>query len=474
MLARFRESICRPMDQRFFDEDELLEIFDYAGDVNDDYLRLEALLCAAHFFPNSEEFRERKAVYYSQCGEDLRDRYLDDNTDARGMIWDLLRLHRSIDESVSVKDTFAEIDKIVDRYDDFTDEEIIQLIDLVSVFGNVRWIKDNLPKLRVKAGYLNILLFEIAVMADLNNEAEFSVSMLEELTELEPYNAYYWMMLAKEYTEVDRLDDAQSAIDYSLAINPDDPQASLIKARLLYATDENDSGIVSLLERLIKHDESNIEAVKFLAAVYNSRNRQLDAERTLRNFMARHPQEVLNIVPDLVMYLPPDTDKLLDQFYVCNDDNSKLLWITWSQQLLSIGMSDLSNKVIEAYERNSGSRVDTIATIEKLFKDERYGEALVALGGYLEDKDNIAGELPSLAIIHLISMLKLGEYEKACSFCLFIENTTSIEQNHALGRRIEYLGMSKIVKIVMKQLRDGNFDKEYWKNFDPLNLWNTD
>lgn len=469
MLARFRESIRRPMEQRFFDEDELLEIFDYAGDVNDDYLRLEALLCAAHFYPDSEDFRERKAVYYSQWGDDLRNKCLDDNSEANGMIWDLLRLRSQYDGSY--EKTISEIEKIVDRYDDFTDEETIQLIDIVSALGQIGWIKKNLPKLRVKAGYLNILLFEIAVAADLNGDAYFSVAMLEELTEIEPYNAYYWMMLAKEYAEVDRQEDAQSAIGYSLAINPYDPQALLIKARLLFTNGTDYDEIINLLENASNQDGDNIEVVKFLATVYNSCNRTQDAADVLHNFLSRHPSEVLNIIPDLVMYLPDDTDELLDTFYRYNDDNSKLLWITWSSQLRANGMTELSNKVIEAYQRNSGVSIDSLSIIERYFKEKKYEDALITLGNYLDNQDSIKGELPTMAIIHLVSMVKLGEYEKAYSFCRFLESSTSMEKCQSLAQRIEYLGMSNIVKFVESQLESGNFDKEYWKHFDPLELW---
>ena len=36
LYRRFRESLSKPVLERFFDEDELVEIYDYAGDLNDD------------------------------------------------------------------------------------------------------------------------------------------------------------------------------------------------------------------------------------------------------------------------------------------------------------------------------------------------------------------------------------------------------------------------------------------------------
>ena len=53
LYNRFKLSLSRPVTERFFDEDELVEIYDYAGDVSDDYVQLEALFCGARLYPES-------------------------------------------------------------------------------------------------------------------------------------------------------------------------------------------------------------------------------------------------------------------------------------------------------------------------------------------------------------------------------------------------------------------------------------
>ena len=62
VLARFRQQLGKPLSERFFDEDFLLDVFDYAGDIQDDYLRMEAMMCLARFYPDSELFQ---AVSYT-------------------------------------------------------------------------------------------------------------------------------------------------------------------------------------------------------------------------------------------------------------------------------------------------------------------------------------------------------------------------------------------------------------------------
>ena len=50
LSRRFRESLSKPITERFFDEDELVEIFDYAGDIDDAYARVLCCLCGDERF----------------------------------------------------------------------------------------------------------------------------------------------------------------------------------------------------------------------------------------------------------------------------------------------------------------------------------------------------------------------------------------------------------------------------------------
>ena len=51
LYNKFKASLCQPVAERFFDEDELVELYDYAGDINDDYVQMEVLFCGARLYP---------------------------------------------------------------------------------------------------------------------------------------------------------------------------------------------------------------------------------------------------------------------------------------------------------------------------------------------------------------------------------------------------------------------------------------
>ena len=54
MLSRFIAALAKGGDDCWFDEDELVQIFDYAGDTGNDYVRAEVLMWGARYFPDSK------------------------------------------------------------------------------------------------------------------------------------------------------------------------------------------------------------------------------------------------------------------------------------------------------------------------------------------------------------------------------------------------------------------------------------
>lgn len=63
LRERFRSELGLPPAQRYYSEDELIDIFDNSGDAGDDYLRTEALLLGARLYPDSQALLERRAIF---------------------------------------------------------------------------------------------------------------------------------------------------------------------------------------------------------------------------------------------------------------------------------------------------------------------------------------------------------------------------------------------------------------------------
>lgn len=235
------------MAERFFDEDELVDLFDFAGDMADDYLKMEVLMCGARLYPDSSLLKERRAIFYSFISDDAASKFLQDNPQENAPLWEIMRLRSRAPKGHDAERELAYLLGGMDRMDD---EEVIQFVELASQLGAYDWLIANEATVRSKAEYAPIFLYEMAVVSELNHNYEKAVAYLEELTESEPFNAYYWFMIAQDYEMLDKRDKAIAALDYSLAINPDSKEALQLRARMLLSDDSTRNEGEDLLREL--------------------------------------------------------------------------------------------------------------------------------------------------------------------------------------------------------------------------------
>ncbi len=483
LLDRFRSSLSLPMSERFFDEDDLIEVFDYAGDLNDDFLRVEALLCGARYYPDSEELLVRRGIFFSQYSDDARAQFLAHNAAHGNMILEVLKLRNNPPEGEEAQ---SALKSLLDAHDSLTDEEVIQFVDLCSSLGQYQWLKEHLDTMRKKSQYLNVLLYEVGVVAEMNRDYAYAAKMLEELTEQEPFNSYYWMLLARQYAQLEDGEKALSAIDYSLAINPQAYSSMLVKARLLYSMQKPLDEVLTLARKAIAESDNDPECVKFLAQVYHNEGQDdmavqvildaLDLDSTTSTedeeseAMAER-QRILEYIPELLAYHPDNLPELLDRFYAANEDNSQIMWMSWAQQLALQGHSGVAREVISCFERNSGVSVPSVFNIEDAFMRKDFGNAIESLHEYLTNIDGAEADFPSVHTMHIISLVKIGEIARALSLCDFISQNIFIQAYSSISNRLEYMGMQQIANEI-KSLILARKPAEFWDTYDPLGFWN--
>lgn len=483
LLGRFKKSLGRPLSERFFDEDDLIEIFDYAGDINDDYLRMEALMVGARFFPNSHELLERRGIFYSQYSDYTRAQFLNHRPAEESMILDLLDLRNDLyDAPEEVK--VARFDTLVASFNNYSDEEVIQLVETVQELKMLPWLKANMDMLRSKAEYVNGLLFESAAAAESLRDFRFAASLLEELTEAEPFNPFFWLMLSKQYAELEKLDKALEAIDYSIAIKADSAQAMLLKARYLYSAEEDLHIVENYAMKAIELSNGATEPVRFLAMAYH--NDLLDDKAcNLLQEVLDNPNlglggsltdigadpvgnKEFELIPDLIAYGAPNADKLLDRFYAANDDNNVLMWSSWASQLAMQGHEQLAKQVSECYERNSGATLPSIYNVEQSFYAKRYDETLEKLADYLKEIGAVEEDLPEVMAMHILSLVRKGDHNMAMNLCNLFEAHLDVGKYGSVSSRLAFIGLKKIFADLRQFLASGGNPKK----FDPLKFWN--
>ena len=247
-------------DNDFFDASTLVDIYDYAADNGDEFVRLEVLFHAARHYPNNEELNARRAWYYHDCNFPAGARTVLGNADlkpaGRGNGPRLNYLLKMTLADLSKPKAIGHLKTIMDMEPPFEDdEEIIRYLDVVSHYGLYTWLKPEFSYMRTRCVYLNTLLYEMAQLAVENNDTIYAISLVEELTQLEPFNIDYWNYLAELDFSVKNHKKALSDAEFALAIDSTNVGARTFYAAALANLATDDDRAISLLRDVISQQK---------------------------------------------------------------------------------------------------------------------------------------------------------------------------------------------------------------------------
>ncbi|MDE6120805.1 MAG: hypothetical protein K2F63_03350, partial [Muribaculaceae bacterium] len=321
LYRRFRRSLSQPVGERYFDEDELVEIFDYAGDLDDEYVRMEALFCGARLYPESVRLAERRALLYLDTYDENDEResscvnaYLADNPERSTPIFDITRL-----EANPPADGNAALDFLMEQYQIFTDEEIIRLIDLASDINCYDWLKTRLPQLRKKVRYLPSLLYEMMQEANDMGDDETVIALAEELIEMEPFTVQYWCALLRAQVRAGREEDARTTFDYAKDLASDNIPALMTLFDIIYSgAPYLMRDTIDVLNRLKNENPDEFGFIDCMCAMLVQMGRSDQAIRELKQFVRSHPDHD-RAVRQLLMCNVRDAAIYTEAFYLATD-----------------------------------------------------------------------------------------------------------------------------------------------------------
>lgn len=349
LYEEFRRAVTAP-DARsaFFDEGDLIELFDYAGDQGDDSVRTEVLAMASRLYPDSDDLKIRKAFYYFQMESIEMCRAIVSGQHGDGALWDVLKLRLDPPSSV---DAERALDEVFAKYDTLGDEEVIQIINLANAVKRLDWAVTHIDGFRTKTSYMPTCLYEIAVLSSLNGDSETVLKMTEELTRIEPFTEVYWLMMARAHADLMQVDEALSAVDYALAITPDSQEAILLRAQLKALNDQIDDTIFDELKRLVDEDPDNESIVKTLGVLFLSQDWKDEAYSLYFNYQYSHPDsaEVL----ELLLGIIPD-ELSIERYYEACDEQSEDEWIEMAERLGADEHYESAACLLDVFHRKEG------------------------------------------------------------------------------------------------------------------------
>lgn len=410
LYERFLAENVRDGSTMFFDEDDLIEVFDYASDMHDDYAKMEVLLLASRLYPGSVPLLERKAWHHYDLGHTDAARAMAESLPASSVMRNLLLLYIDRPEQA---DAIRELDRIVDSVTDFEDEWLIDLVEVAVELDCYEWLIASKKRITSKTSYPQTFIYELVNEAEQRGDTANAIALAEELTMLEPFNPDFWELLARLNGALEKdYEKALTSIDYALAVNPDAPRALMLKADALLELNHPLHEALALIEQARHNEPDNPSIVRGKAVALWSRGYTMEALEALERFRLLFPDDrsilllMLEISDGLVR-----RDILGPLFVRTNEDEMTALneWVKEARAFSAEGRFGAAATYLSAMGDNTGMRpMDLI--MEMLYRGHRYAEAIALFKSeYGEERTPNWEYEPSVPYVYVLSRLRVND-----------------------------------------------------------------
>ena len=473
LYQSFLKSLKEPATERFFDEDELVEIFDYAGDLADDYARAEVLFCGARLYPESAPLKERRALLYfdlEDAEKELKDgsaaAFIADNSDHSSLLFDIVRL-----EANRPADAPAALAFLMEQYPSFSDEETIRFIDLAFDLDCYDWVKEHMPELRKKANFLPSLLYEVLQEADEQGDDETVAALAEELIEAEPFSIAYWATLFRAQARLGKEDDARQTFDTAKALGADNPAALLNLADTIYSCAPYlQREAIEMMGALKKENPDDFTFTDCRCALLVQHGDPATAVAELRKYMAEHPGEIRPLKQFLLCNIT-DAESICDRYIVANNGQEMPaadLDETINALLMRSAMNSLAGLLKSLRKLRALNAVEFASYAEALFALGRYEETVELIGddSLFDEITQIPFRGASHVYICVVAYMKTGREEQAREM---LDKVTPFFEAYMAGAPLPVRMASRtLFTLADKVRRHPASDKLYWEYFDML------
>lgn len=471
LYTQFKNDLNEGNLNEFYDVDDLIAIADQAADLGDDYIQLEAILRGYRFFPDNEELGVRRGYIYYDLqvkggAEGVASQPLGQNP-----LWTLLRLLTKVGKLEPYK-AQQRLDKLIERTEEFDDEAIIQLINVACNFRLYMWLKNKFAVLRHKTTYLPTLLFELYRHSDEFRDVQFSLSLLEELTDLEPFNIDFWNATAREYINIQAFDKAIIPLDYALAI------------------DSEDLAMIELRGITLLHLERIQEANDLLKPYYKA---NMAADNRIAEIYARSLiglkkiDSAVKVLVDRALCRIDDFTPIEILLRLQKPEAKELLTLYYTYCIEHQLRNDWYNKIEEFYEEGDFYSAKEMYSIEaesdimgqcgmanyhtSLYVSGDYDRAAELFLGYLTDKDQEDFLTPDSCVAGLLSLCRLKRFKEASAAVKVLERKFPLPYrgpHWTLSSTLASIGFSTFLNMLGTMLLyPDQFDIEAIDLFNP-------
>lgn len=360
------------------DLDSLIEVYDYAYDLSDEFVTAEIMNNVLQRDPDFQPMLERKAFRYALLSEIQGAKCVASILPESSFVKKLINMQtdwNATDWRDSYRRLFADV-----RHQSLDEYSAMCLIDLALGVDNVAHLSLLLEDILPLCRYPEDFLVDLSGTLLDNDMPDEAVTVLLELTTLQPFSLDYWLQLAELYiNRLNNFEEGYNAIDYALAIDPDSGRALMLKGDLLMKVEGYEEDIHKIADRLLTIPEFKDEALYLKAGAFIKEEKAAQA------------------VEYLVRYLD-----------VCNNPlDIFVLLITVNEGPLS---ADLRERLVGCIRRADSSEIDGwLSRARKVMEDAAFDSLL---DNVLEAGITVSANVFSMLLLHVY---RSGKYEQACT-----------------------------------------------------------
>lgn len=446
LYDQFRQSLASSdKSSIYFDEIDLIEIYDYANDNDDQYVKLEALLCGARLFPDSEPLAVRRAYYYYSNSDNDAAAELVKLHQHKSALWDILQLKL---ENPTTQQAIDQVKEILAKSSVLDDETIIQLVEFIDEFSLASWAIENKKFIAEKCEFPSTLYYELGTVADSIENYADAANLFEEATMLEPFNIIFWECLAQAHLNNEEYDKARNAIDYALAIENKSLRTLLLKAQILTEQNQNLDEATEILTSILAKDPQDDQAVRILTMLYDKTGQTESAIKLITYMAKNRPNEriwVDCLLTELGINFDPNT---INTYHDSTDYNTEDQWVEWAVSYLSAGKYAQAAHILLCLYRYDELAKGYSMLYEVLYRLGRFDEIskdVVRLRN--SNRSPKGGWRPEMILIAVLSLIRNKDFDYAMTIIDDILSTFTFPELIPYFDRIAWHG-------VLRTLRD--------------------
>ena len=320
LYIRFRQGIVDNDNSEFYDEDELLDIYDYAQDEGDEMVQLYVFLAGARLYPDSDFLDERKAFFLSGINDQSAQAMLERRGRRDSALWGVLRLVLSCYPDGNPE---PELANLLSSGHKFSCEAVIRLIDTLHDLNRDDLIAESLHIIEEKAENPSLLYYE-AAEALYNNETyvPWPAIWLKSSpggNRSIPTTGYCCRRWNSPWIVSTRVLLPQIML---LPLILQTLMDRLVKGIAMVAAKDMNKDAIKILQGVLADCPDNAFASKALAEAYASGGKNEAAVEVYHNFMERDGANAY-VILDIMKLHPSDAERHISLFDKYIGDNEQ-------------------------------------------------------------------------------------------------------------------------------------------------------